>query len=157
NPATLTDPSGHCPICVTVAAGAAIGAGFEYGSQVFQNYQNGKSGREAWTSVRGDKIAMAAVQGAVAGGVGFFAGPLVAGLTKMGPVVSIAAGALEGMASSGLGQLAVNMLWKCDWNAGLVQSMLSGGLAGGVGGALGWAAKQAKAVVSKALGKVSEE
>jgi RHS repeat-associated protein len=151
NPATLTDPSGHCPLCITIAAGAAIGAGFEYGSQVFQNYQSGKSGREAWTSVRGDKIAAAAVQGAVAGGVGFFAGPLVAGLTKMGPVVSVAAGALEGMASSALGQLAVNLLWRCDLNSNLWQSMLSGGLSGGLGGALGWAAKQAKAVVKEAL------
>jgi len=118
---------------------------FEYGSQVYQNYQSGKSGWDAWTNVRGDKIAVAAVQGGVAGGVGFFAGPLVAGLTKMGPVVSIAAGALEGMASSSLGQLAVNMLWRCDWNSNLWQSMLSGGLSGGLGGAIGWAAKQAKA------------
>jgi hypothetical protein len=44
------------------------------------------------------------------------------------------------------------MLWGCDWNSNLLQSMLSGGLSGGVGGALGWLAKQTKAVVSKALG-----
>jgi hypothetical protein len=35
--------------------------------------------------------------------------------------------------------------------------MLSGGASGGVGGAIGWAAKQAKAVVRKTLGDVSEE
>jgi hypothetical protein len=132
-----------------VAAGAAIGAGFEYGSQVYQNYQNKKSGWDAWTNVRGDKIAMAAVQGAVAGGVGFVAGPLVAGLTKMGPVVSIAAGALEGMASDAAGQIAVNLLWGCDWNASLWQSLLSGGASGGLGGRLGWLAGQAKVAISK--------
>jgi hypothetical protein len=49
------------------------------------------------------------------------------------------------------------MLWGCDWNAGLLQSMLSGGVSGGLGGALGWAAKQAKAVVRKALGEGSRD
>ncbi|MBK9715620.1 MAG: hypothetical protein IPO81_30720 [Kouleothrix sp.] len=147
NPATYTDPSGRCPFCVAAAVGAVVGAGIEYGTQVYQNYQGGKTGWDAFSSVRGDRIAMAAVQGAVAGGVGFVAGPLVGALTRTGLAGSVLAGALEGSIGNGLGQIAVNLLRGCEWNSGLTQALLSGGLSGGIGGGLGWAARQARAVI----------
>ena len=39
----------------------------------------------------------------------------------------------------------------------MVQSLLIGAVTGGLGGGLGWAAKQAKAVVSKALGEQTKQ
>jgi hypothetical protein len=42
DPVSLTDPDGRCPWC------AAISAGFEYGSQVYSNYQSGHTGYDAW-------------------------------------------------------------------------------------------------------------
>ncbi len=67
NPARFTDPSGHCPFCIAIAAGATIGAAIEYGTQVYGNYQEGQSGWDAWTDVQADEIGYAAVRGAIAG------------------------------------------------------------------------------------------
>ncbi|HEX5690103.1 MAG TPA: RHS repeat-associated core domain-containing protein, partial [Roseiflexaceae bacterium] len=142
NPATLTDPSGHCPFCVAVAAGAAIGAAFEYGSQVIDNYSSGKRGWDMLTDVQADKIGYAALQGAVAGGVGFFAGPLVGALARGGMLGSVVGGSLEGMSAGALGQLAENLLRGCSWDTGMLTAVLGGGFSGGLGGRLGWKAKQ---------------
>jgi RHS repeat-associated protein len=44
NPETKTDPSGHCPWCIIGAVvGAVAGAAIDYGMQVYNNYQSGKS------------------------------------------------------------------------------------------------------------------
>src|SRR5262249_44516493 len=116
NPARFTDPSGHCPFCIAAAAGAVIGAAIEYGTQVYGNYQNGQSGWDAWTNVQADKIGYAAVGGAIAGGVGFVAAPLLAPLAETGFMGAMAAGAIEGMTANGLGQAAINLLKGCAWN-----------------------------------------
>jgi len=42
NPVKLNDPDGDCPWC------AVIGAAFEYGTQVYDNYQKGEVGYDAW-------------------------------------------------------------------------------------------------------------
>jgi RHS repeat-associated protein len=74
NPATLTDPDGHCPICIAILIGAAIG-----GTEAAITHQN------VWVG-----IARGAILGAITGG----AGDLVQGsslLTQVG--VESAAGA----------------------------------------------------------------
>ena len=45
NPVVYKDPDGEFPIPVILGL---IGAGFEYGSQVYSNYQNGQGGYDAW-------------------------------------------------------------------------------------------------------------
>ena len=67
NPIRYDDPDGNCPKC---AIGAALGAAANYGTQVYNNYTEGKSGKEAWTNVDGEKIFKAAVVGAVGGYIG---------------------------------------------------------------------------------------
>ncbi|RME57163.1 RHS repeat-associated core domain-containing protein, partial [Candidatus Parcubacteria bacterium] len=37
NPLKFSDPSGHCPWCITIGLGALIGAGVTYGVQVAAN------------------------------------------------------------------------------------------------------------------------
>jgi RHS repeat-associated protein len=48
NPILNNDPDGKCPWCIVYAAKFIIGAAVEYGSQVYDNYQSGKTGAEAW-------------------------------------------------------------------------------------------------------------
>ena len=155
NPARFTDPSGHCPFCLAIAAGAVIGAGIEYGSQVYQNFQQGESGWDAFTDVQADKIGYAAVQGAVAGGVGFVAGPLVGALSETGLLGSVAGGALEGMTAGSLGQIAMNLLRGCSWDTNLLQALTSGGLSGGLGGGLGWGLREVGKTIQGTLGAVA--
>ena len=45
NPVILHDPNGEFPVWIVWAI---VGAGLDYGSQVYENYQNGKSGYDAW-------------------------------------------------------------------------------------------------------------
>ncbi len=68
DPIDLTDPSGECPICAAVVAGALIGAGV--------------GGVSAWLS--GGNVLRGAGEGALAGGVGVLAGAAV--LAVAGPV-----------------------------------------------------------------------
>ena len=45
NPVVYKDPDGEFPIPVILGL---IGAGLEYGSQVYDNYEKGNSGYDAW-------------------------------------------------------------------------------------------------------------
>lgn len=48
NPILNNDPDGQCPWCIVVAVKFLVDAAVEYGSQVYDNYQSGKTGAEAW-------------------------------------------------------------------------------------------------------------
>ncbi len=53
SPLVNSDPSGHCIwdgcIVEAMAIGAVVGAAVGYGVQVYNNYQNGYTGADAWT------------------------------------------------------------------------------------------------------------
>ena len=61
NPIKYTDPTGHF---VWIAVGAIIGAAISYGIQVYDNYDSGMSGSEAWTDVSIAEIVGGAIIGA---------------------------------------------------------------------------------------------
>jgi RHS repeat-associated protein len=69
NPLKYVDPSGQCPWCVAVIAGAVIGAGIDLGLQALENWHDGKKLTDPncynWWSV-----GASAALGAVGGGVG---------------------------------------------------------------------------------------
>lgn len=44
SPVVLADPDGRCPWC------AVVSAAWEYGSQVYDNYQEGDAGMDAWVN-----------------------------------------------------------------------------------------------------------
>jgi RHS repeat-associated protein len=50
NPVRYTDPTGHCPWCIAVGVGAIVGALVGYGTQVYDNYQHGVTGTDAFTT-----------------------------------------------------------------------------------------------------------
>ncbi len=79
NPIGSTDPTGHCPWCIIGAvAGALIGAGIDYGMQVYNNYQNGAS--NPWTDVNWWDVGGAALMGGL---IGFGLGPLIPAVGAM--------------------------------------------------------------------------
>ena len=68
NPLGLTDPSGNCPICVSIAVGAILGGGVELVEQLLEN--GGNLGAVNWADVAID----AAAEG-MAGGTWFRSWP----------------------------------------------------------------------------------
>jgi hypothetical protein len=137
-----------------------------YGVQVYQNYQHNQSGWDAWTNVDGKKIAIGATVGAVAGGVGFAAGPMLAGIASKGLLGSVAAGGIEGAMVGAASQLVQNLLNGCDWDQDLLQSVLIGAATGGIGGGLrntvgkplaitAWG--KIRSVVSQAINKITPQ
>jgi hypothetical protein len=73
DPVSLTDPDGRCPLCLV----AAVSAGFEYGSQVYSNYQSGHTGYDAWVGE------VDFVDVAVEGGLGFIPGGKLVSAAKI--------------------------------------------------------------------------
>lgn len=76
SPIGRNDPTGHCPFCIGFIVGAVIGAAVAYGTQVYNNYQNGVP--NPWTqNIDVTSIVAGALTGAVIGGslgVGIAAG-----------------------------------------------------------------------------------
>lgn len=158
NPTLHRDPSGRFPpVLIAVGIGALIGGGLEYGSQVYQNYQQyGWQGGRTFVPTNGWAIAQGVTMGALAGGVGFFAGPAAANLpwvARMGsPLLrSMVAGGLEGMLSSGVAQVGTNLIFGCDPFANLQQALFGGLISGGIGGGIGWRVTQASATITARL------
>jgi|GEM_PF-1856171 len=83
NPVRYTDPSGRCVDGISTAfcfavIGAAVGATANYGYQVYQNYQHGLTGSDAWFKcINGWSIAGWAIVGAGAGGLAGVLGPAI--------------------------------------------------------------------------------
>src|SRR5512145_627392 len=146
SPLRYTDPSGQfIPALLAAAAlGAVVGAGMEYAAQVWANQHSTDADvrAHAFTHICLDRIGIAAVQGGIAGAVGFLLAPVLGPLTGTGVLGSILAGAVEGEIAAVGGQLAVNLLTGRAWHENLDSAALSGLLGGAVGGGLGWAARR---------------
>ncbi len=56
NPILYNDADGKCPWCFVVIVKFVVGAAVEYGSQVYDNYKNGKTGADAWKPQNTGKI-----------------------------------------------------------------------------------------------------
>ncbi|NJQ16049.1 putative adhesin [Streptomyces bohaiensis] len=133
-PTTLTDPSGRCPICVSVGIGAVLGAVVEGGIYAFTTDDFGWAG-----------LAQAAGKGAVVGGLG---GALMPGAGN------VAARSLGLTGARGLGASAgVNAAVGAGyaWSVNTVQcrptsptDLLLGGLGGAASSLAGPAAEWAK-------------
>ena len=61
SPLNYSDPTGHF---AWIIVGAAVGAAISYGVQVYNNYNSGMSGSEAWTTVDATAIVAGALIGA---------------------------------------------------------------------------------------------
>ncbi len=67
NPVRYKDPDGHCPMCVTAAVGAAVGAGIAYAPQVVANISRDGVSGNAFSNVNWASVGAGAVAGAVGG------------------------------------------------------------------------------------------
>ena len=164
SPTRYTDPSGRCIgflggadtlLCAAIigaAVGGLIGAGIEYGSQVYANYRSGVRGWGMWTQVCADEIFIGAMSGALAGATGALLGPAMAALSKTGLLGSIIAGATEGELTAGAAHIVANVLRGRQWDANLGSALVSGYVVGGAGGGLGWAWKQWRTGAAEASG-----
>ena len=74
NPVAMKDEKGNLGVLALCGIGALIGGLVNYAGQVIANYNNGKSGAEAWTDVDVGNIAAAAFSGAVSAipGIGIY-------------------------------------------------------------------------------------
>ncbi len=121
DPVDLTDPTGNCPICVTIAIGAGGGALAGLGGQVVADVISGHaSSPEAYL-------------GAVVGGA---AGGAVFGATGN----AVAAGAVGGAVSSGLSTGLTEALKPGATVGSVAGAALKSAAVGGVVGAAGGAA-----------------
>jgi RHS repeat-associated protein len=99
NPLRYTDPSGHCPWCITIGLGALIGAGVNYGVQVAANISQNGLTVQAFTHVNWAAVGAGAVAGAV-GVATFGVGTAVLGTSLAGMMAAGAAsGAVAGQAA----------------------------------------------------------
>lgn len=138
NPVLLTDPSGKFvpALAGSIAAGAALGAGVEIGSQMYDQYR--RTGRVDLGNLCAEDIAYAALSGAIAGGIGFFGGPAASAVFGRGLGGSIVAGAVEGAISDSAATATLLLLRGQPVTAdAMIQAAFSGALGGGVGGAIG--------------------
>jgi len=160
NPIWYTDPSGRCVsgavvdsiICGAVI-GATVGAAWDYGTQVYKNYQSDPSSglwQAATTNINGSSIGRAALIGAVSGAVGGGVAAGVAGYLgvtattaatmTLGQAVAYGAviGAASGGASGGATQIVDNVLNCRDWHYHLPEALLFGMGTGAVMGGCWW-------------------
>jgi len=125
NPIRYTDPSGACVftgadtlacIGIAIVLGMTISAAFNYGSQVYNNYQNGITDARAWYCVDGKQLLIAALAGGIAGGIGAFTfgatmwgGAFLFGSSFSGLGGIVAAGALSGVISGQTARVVNNV------------------------------------------------
>ena len=104
SPLRYTDPSGQIPpLLLALAAGALIGGGIAYGSQVFQNYQNGLTGPDAWFHcIDWWDVGLGAAEGSLFAGLGFLTGGLIYGAGLRG---------LTAFAAAAIVDLEAGMIW----------------------------------------------
>jgi len=92
NPIRFNDPSGHCPECLVMGGIMGIGALIGYGTQVYNNFQNGLTGFSAFsTNIQLEPIWKGAI---IAGGVALVGTAVVTAISSIGPTV----GAITGIA-----------------------------------------------------------
>ncbi len=141
NPLLYTDPSGEFPLlaaAIAVGVGALIGGGMVYGRQVWNNHQNGLTGRDAWFNcIDFWEVGIGAISGGAAGLVGFMVPMLFPASATLGHAILL--GSFVGSSSSFTGQLVHNILTPGKrWSEGLVASALMGGVSGGIAGGIGY-------------------
>jgi RHS repeat-associated protein len=94
NPLRYIDPTGHCPWCIAVGVGALVGAAVGYGAQVYDNYQHGVTGVNAFTTnISAEPIVNGAFIGAGA--------VLGVGLIATAPILAAPAAAAGGACADG--------------------------------------------------------
>ena len=102
NPLRYTDPTGHCPMCISALVGAAAGAIVAYGGQVYDNLQNNNMtlAQALTTNISGREILTGAAVGGLTG-LTMGAGTLLLGSGVGATLVSgAAAGWMGGRADS---------------------------------------------------------
>jgi RHS repeat-associated protein len=96
NPVKFTDPSGHCPICVTAGVGFLGGVIISAGSQFIGGLSQGLSVDQAFHQIDAGKVVAAGLAGGVAG-LTFGIGTAVLGTGIIATGISgAAAGVVEG-------------------------------------------------------------
>lgn len=162
NPVKYTDPSGHCPICLTAVAGALIGGGVNYGVQVFNNLQSGMELKDAALSVDVSEIVVASAAGGVAGltmGVGTaILGTSTTAVLISGTSAGVIGGQAEAFTEAGINEVG-QILGDGDFNAQrLFQNAHNAGFINGETMAVDAATGAVTALlgrgVNKVLGKV---
>jgi len=150
NPVLYTDPSGQCVfagIDTAICVGAAIGAAVSYGSQVYNNYQNGMSGVDAWRCVNVGDILIGAGAGAVAGAVGFVGAGFGAAVWGTSFWATVGTGAFSSVLAGQYGRLA-QLAFSGQWDQVSTtlfrpQDILLDALTGGLASAAGYKLAQA--------------
>ena len=117
NPLRYTDPTGHCPMCISGLVGAAGGVIVAYGAQVYDNiYSNNMSLAQALTTnISGQQLLTGAAVGGLAG-LTMGAGTLLLG---SGVGATLASGAAAGWMGGRADVLAESTWIEYDrWKAG---------------------------------------
>lgn len=65
NPINISDPNGEFGLLALCLIGGLVSAAVDYGSQVYDNHENGKTGSEMWTDVNWGQVVSSGVSGAV--------------------------------------------------------------------------------------------
>lgn len=136
NPANMTDPSGHCPMCVGAAVGAVVGGVTAYGGQVIGNLAGGQDLGSSLKNVDWGGVGAGVVGGVVGGATGAFLAPAIGGAIGGGTSGAIAGGAIGGGISDGAGQIASNLVTGECWYNNLPQAIALGALTGGIAGGI---------------------
>ncbi len=92
NSIRFNDPSGHCPECLVMGGIMGVGALIGYGTQVYNNFQNGLTGFSAFsTNIQLEPIWKGAI---IAGSVAIASAAVVTAISSFGPTI----GAITGVA-----------------------------------------------------------
>jgi RHS repeat-associated protein len=123
NPLSYSDPSGHIPLLVTAAIGAALGFGANYVIQTISNIRSGMSISEAasWSNIDHQELGVATVGGFVGGltmgvaSMAIGAVGMTSGLTTIttgvvgGAASNIASGQAEALTNAAINQVRENI------------------------------------------------
>ncbi|CAG0926683.1 partial putative deoxyribonuclease RhsB, partial [Thermoflexales bacterium] len=102
---------------VPILIGGAIGAGIDYGFQVYENYQNGLTGSDAWTQINLSRMGKAAFTGMVSAAAATLIAPLLPG-AGVGAAGILKVGVAE-VISGRVSQIAANVVNGDPWNQDL--------------------------------------
>ena len=102
NPVKYTDPSGHLPLLVTAAVGAALSFTVNYAIQTYSNIESGMSLEDAanWSNIDHQQLAVATAGGFVGGLTMGLATPLVGALGLTEGATAVITGIVGGGASN---------------------------------------------------------
>jgi hypothetical protein len=141
NPIRYTDPTGHCPFCITAAIGAGFGFVSSYGTQVWSNYRSGM-GWSSFRRVNWRTVGASTVAGAVGGAVGF---GMAAGLGT-GAWATMAGGAVSGATSGQAWRATMNVFSsrRITHGLGRPRDIFRDGFIGGVTAGAGWGYQRGK-------------